>query len=156
MKISLFLTGKTNSPEIKILCEDYRKRVNRYMKMEEWVIDTASAKTTDPVKLKQAEGALLLKKIQPADFVILLDDKGKSYTSLKFAQHLESVFNQSIKNLCFVVGGAYGFSEEVYQRANEKLSLSQMTFSHQVIRLIFYEQLYRAFTIIHKEPYHHE
>lgn len=156
MKITLLLLGKTTSPDIKNLCDDYRKRINRYMKMEEVVLESPAAKVSDIQKMKQAEGVALLKRFQPNDYVILLDDKGKEFTSLRFAAHLENVFNQSLKNLCFVVGGAYGFSDEVYKRANEKMSLSKMTFSHQVIRLIFYEQLYRAFTIMHKEPYHHE
>jgi len=124
--------------------------------MEETVLDNSSVKVTEIQKIKEKEGELLLKKIVPTDFVVLLDDKGKEFTSIQFAQYLESSFNQSIKNICFVVGGAYGFSDAVYKRANAKLSLSKMTFSHQIIRAIFYEQLYRAFTIIRKEPYHHD
>lgn len=153
MKITLILVGKTAVKEVKAICDDYSKRINRYVKFEEVVID--SIKIDDIAKLKQKEGELILKKIQPTDHVILLDDKGKEYTSEQFAGQIEGYFNQSYKNICFIVGGAYGFSAEVYERANGKLSLSKMTYSHQIIRAIFAEQLYRAFTIINNEPYHH-
>ncbi|MBL0308592.1 MAG: 23S rRNA (pseudouridine(1915)-N(3))-methyltransferase RlmH [Bacteroidetes bacterium] len=156
MKITLFLNGKTTSPDIKNLCDEYRKRINRYMKMEEIFLEAVNLKSKDISKVKQVEGDGLLKRLTPTDYLILLDDKGKEFTSTRFAEHLESLFNQSLKNLCFAVGGAYGFSEDVYRRANEKMSLSKMTFSHQIIRPLFAEQLYRAFTIIHHEPYHHE
>lgn len=156
MKITLLLLGKTTSPEIKIICDDYRKRINHYMKMEEVVIDNSAIKLSDKQKIKDKEGELVLKKIAATDFVVLLDDKGKEFTSVQFAQYLETAFNQSMKSICFIVGGAYGFSDAVYKRANAKLSLSKMTFSHQIIRAIFSEQLYRAFTIIRNEPYHHE
>ena len=156
MKITLLLVGKTSSAEIKTICADYTKRINHYVKMEEVVLDNSNIKPADKNKVKEMEGEMILKKISSADFVILLDDKGRELTSLQFAQHLESIFNQSLKNIFFVVGGAYGFSDKVYKRANAKLSLSKLTFSHQIIRAIFMEQLYRAFTIIHHEPYHHE
>jgi|ERR1043165_6684589 23S rRNA (pseudouridine1915-N3)-methyltransferase len=155
MKITLLLVGKTGSAEIKSICEDYRKRINHYMKMEEVVLDNASIKG-ERQKVKDKEGELIMKKIAPTDHVVLLDDKGKEYTSIGFARYLEGVFNQSAKNIIFVVGGAYGFSDAVYARGNVKLSLSKMTFSHQIVRAIFYEQLYRAFTILRGEPYHHE
>ena len=150
------LVGKTSSGEIKSICSDYLKRINHYIKTEELIIETSSIKASDKNKVKEQEGELILKKIAATDFVILLDDKGRELNSLQFAQYLESVFNQSFKNLCFVVGGAYGFSDKVYKRANAKLSLSKLTFSHQIIRAIFLEQLYRAFSILHNEPYHHE
>lgn len=153
MKITLILVGKTAVKEVKTICDDYGKRINRYVKFEEIIID--SIKIDDIAKLKLKEGELILKKIAPTDHVILLDDKGKEYTSEQFAAQIEGYFNQSYKNVCFIVGGAYGFSTDVYTRANGKLSLSKMTFSHQIIRAIFAEQLYRAFTIIHNEPYHH-
>ncbi len=123
--------------------------------MEEVVIESG-LKSADTKKVKDKEGELILKKIIPGDYVILLDDKGKEFTSTQFAAYLEGLFNQSLKNICFVAGGAYGFSDELYKRANAKLSLSKMTFSHQIVRAIFSEQLYRAFTIINNEPYHHE
>jgi len=156
VKISCILVGKTTSPELKSLCDDYARRIQRYAKSEEIIIDNPASKITDVKKAREKEGEAILKRITPNDFVILLDDKGKEFTSLQFAAYLDNLFNQSLKNVCFVTGGAYGFSEAVYKRANAKLSLSKMTFSHQVIRLIFMEQLYRAFTIINKEPYHHE
>lgn len=156
MKITLLLLGKTTSPQIKSICDDYRKRINHYLKMEEVIIDNSAIKLADTQKIKDKEGELILKKINHTDFVVLLDDKGKEFTSVQFAQYLEATFNQSIRNLFFVVGGAYGFSDAVYKRANAKLSLSKMTFSHQIVRAIFSEQLYRAFTIIRNEPYHHE
>ncbi|HWB61972.1 MAG TPA: 23S rRNA (pseudouridine(1915)-N(3))-methyltransferase RlmH, partial [Chitinophagales bacterium] len=106
-------------------------------------------------KAKVKEGEMILKKIGPTDYVVLLDEKGKEFTSLQWAAQIEGLFNQSLKNLVYIVGGAYGFSDELYNRANAKLSLSKMTFSHQIIRVIFMEQLYRAFTIIKGEPYHH-
>lgn len=155
MKITLIVLGKTSSAEVKAICDDYRQRVNHYLKMEEVVLD-AGLKTTDATKIKDREGELILKKLAPGDHLILLDDKGKEFTSLQFAGYIQNLLNQSLKNVVFVVGGAYGFSDAVYQRANGKLSLSKMTYSHQIIRIIFAEQLYRAFTIINKEKYHHE
>ena len=155
MKITLILVGKTSSADIKSICLDYQKRISHYTKMEEVVIENG-LKSADTKKVKEKEGELILKKIAPGDYVILLDDKGKEYTSTQFAGYLEGLFNQSLKNICFVVGGAYGFSDELYKRSSAKLSLSKMTFSHQIVRAIFAEQLYRAFTIINNEPYHHQ
>ncbi len=155
MKITLILIGKTTSTDVKSICADYQKRISHYCKMEELVIETG-LKSADTKKVKDKEGELILKKIVTGDYVIRLDDKGKEFTSTQFASYLEGLFNQSLKNICFVVGGAYGFSDELYKRANAKLSLSKMTFSHQIVRAIFAEQLYRAFTIINNEPYHHE
>ena len=156
MKITFLLLGKTTSPEIKNVCDDYRKRINHYMKMEEVVIDNSAIKPADKQKIKEKEGELILKKLTPNDVVVLLDDKGKEFTSIQFSQYIEGLSNQSVKQVFFIVGGAYGFSEAVYKRANAKISLSKMTFSHQIVRAIFSEQLYRAFTIIRNEPYHHE
>lgn len=155
MKITLLLIGKTSSAEIKNICTDYAARINRYTKLEEVIIESPSSKITDEQKLKEKEGELILKKIPAADFVILLDAQGKELTSEQFAAQLENLFSQSLKNIVFVVGGAYGFSNEVYARANMKLSLSKMTFTHQMVRAVFLEQLYRAFTIIRNEKYHH-
>jgi 23S rRNA (pseudouridine1915-N3)-methyltransferase len=156
MKITLLLVGKTASAEIKAISTDYLKRINHYIRTEEVIIENGSIKASDKKKVKELEGELILKKIAPGDFVILLDDKGREFSSLQFATYLEGLFNQSLKNVCFVVGGAYGFSEQVYKRANAKMSLSKLTFSHQIVRALFLEQLYRAFTIMNKEPYHHE
>lgn len=107
-------------------------------------------------QVKEQEGTAILNKIQSGDHLVLLDDKGKMYTSVQFADYYQNLFNRGIKTTVFVIGGPYGFSETVYQRANEKLSLSKMTFSHQMIRLFFLEQTYRAMTILRNEPYHHE
>lgn len=155
MKITLILVGKTSSADVKSICNDYHKRLSHYTKLEEIVIENG-LKSADVKKVKEKEGELILKKIVVGDYVILLDDKGKEYTSEQFAAFLTGLFNQSLKNICFVVGGAYGFSDELYKRANAKLSLSKMTFSHQIVRAIFAEQLYRAFTIMNNEPYHHQ
>lgn len=155
MKVTFIQVGKTVSKEIKSITDDYSKRVNRYTKFEEVIIDNGSVKVTEPTKVKDKEGELILKKLATTDYVILLDEKGKEYTSVDFAGVITHLTNQSTKNCCFIIGGAYGFSAEVYKRANAKISLSQMTFSHQIIRAIFMEQLYRAYTIINNEPYHH-
>ncbi len=156
MKITLLVVGKTSSAEVKNICSDYLKRINRYTKAEEVVIDLPTQKIADKEKLKSKEGELILKKVNAADFLILLDDKGKEYDSVAFSRYVEALQNQSQKHVLFVVGGAFGFSHAVYKRANTTLSLSKMTFSHQIIRAIFLEQLYRAYSIIHGEPYHHE
>ncbi|MBL7776894.1 MAG: 23S rRNA (pseudouridine(1915)-N(3))-methyltransferase RlmH [Chitinophagales bacterium] len=156
MQITYFVTGKTNLAPIQQITAEYYKRLSRYARFEEVVIDNTAIKSTDPQLIKQREGELLLKKILPTDFLILLDEKGKEYTSVGYAEYLQKLFLQSHKRICFVVGGAYGFSDAVYTRANAKLCLSKMTFSHQIIRVVFAEQLYRAFTILHNEPYHHQ
>ena len=155
MKITLLAIGKTNSAEIRNIVDDYSKRINRYVKFEAVYIENSQQKFSDNEKQKIKEGEHILKKLQAGDYLILLDERGKEYNSVQFAEQLNLLFNQSIKNICFVIGGAYGFSEEVYARSNAKISLSRMTFSHQIIRIIFAEQLYRSFTIINNEPYHH-
>jgi 23S rRNA (pseudouridine1915-N3)-methyltransferase len=155
MKITLLAIGKTNSSEISNIVDDYSKRINRYVKFEAVYIENSQQKFSDNEKQKIKEGEHILKKLQAGDYLILLDERGKEYNSVQFAEQLSLFFNQSIKNICFVIGGAYGFSEDVYARSNAKISLSRMTFSHQIIRIIFAEQLYRAFTIINNEPYHH-
>lgn len=155
MKITLLVVGKTVLPEVKTLFDDYRKRINRYMKFEEMVLDNTSIRHADPTKAKIAEGELLLKKLQATDFLVLLDEKGKQHTSVAFAKWLQQEMIRSHRHIVFVIGGAYGFSDEVYRRANAQISLSSLTFPHQLIRLIFAEQLYRAFTILNNEPYHH-
>lgn len=155
MKITLLAIGKTNSAEIRNIVDDYSKRINRYVKFEAVYIENSQQKFSDNEKQKIKEGEHILKKLQAGDYLILLDERGKEYNSVQFAEQLSLFFNQSIKNICFVIGGAYGFSEDVYARSNAKISLSRMTFSHQIIRAIFAEQLYRSFTIINNEPYHH-
>lgn len=118
--------------------------------------DLKKTKNLSETEVKKKEAELILREVLPGDHIVLLDDKGKDYTSLKFADHLQQIMNRGVKRIVFIVGGPYGFDTSVYQKANEKLSLSKMTFSHQIIRAIFAEQLYRAFAILNNEPYHHE
>jgi len=157
MKISFLTVGKTEDAYLRDGIDKYVKRLKHYARVE--LIDLPELKNTkaltaDQQKTKEAE--MIFKKITPTDYVILLDENGTEYTSQQFANYLEKKGINSTSNLIFVVGGPYGFDSSVYQRANDKLSLSRMTFSHQMIRLFFVEQLYRAFTIIKGEPYHHQ
>ena len=154
MKIKLILVGKTNAKYLVEGEKEYEKRLKHYTKFEEIIIpDVKHLGKLSESELKKKEGQLILAKLENSDHVILLDDKGKSYSSVEF---LQQKMNSSLKSLVFVVGGAFGFSDEVYSRANLKVSLSKMTFSHQMIRLIFKEQLYRGFSILRGEKYHHE
>lgn len=156
MKITLLAIGKTDNKHLISLMEDYSKRLGFYISFElEIIPDIKKAKNLSESLQKKAEGDEILKRINPADTLILLDEKGKTYTSEKFSEYLQKKMNSGLKNLVFVIGGPYGFGEEVYDRANGKLSLSAMTFSHQMVRLFFIEQLYRGFTILRNEPYHH-
>ena len=157
MKIKLILVGKTNAKYLVEGEKEYEKRLKHYTKFEEIIIpDVKQSGKLSESELKKKEGQLILAKLENSDHVILLDDKGKSYSSVEFANFLQQKMNTSLKSLVFVVGGAFGFSDELYQRANSKISLSKMTFSHQMIRLIFKEQLYRGFSILRGEKYHHE
>jgi len=157
MKISLLVIGKTNKTFLVDGEQEYHKRLRKYIQFEKIEIpDLKNAKNLSETEIKKEEGKLILSKIQPNGLVVLLDDKGKSYTSVQFATWIQDAFNRSYKHITFVVGGAYGFSDEVYAIANQKMSLSKMTFSHQMVRLLFTEQIYRAFTILNNEPYHHE
>ncbi len=157
MKISFVVIGKTSSVEIAKLSDDYVGRIGRYLPFEMRVIaDVKNGKSLPNGVLIEREGEAILKGLKDDDFVVLLDDKGKQYTSIEFAKLISDKQNQSVRSLVFVVGGAYGFSKAVYGRANGLISLSKMTFSHQIIRPIFLEQLYRAMTINKGEPYHHE
>jgi 23S rRNA (pseudouridine1915-N3)-methyltransferase len=157
MKIILLSVGKTDENSIAQLIEMYQKRVNFYIPFEtETVPDIKNTKKLSEKEQKKQEGQSLIKALQPTDYVVLLDDKGKHFSSVEFAQFMEKKTHSVPKRLVFVVGGPYGFSEEMYGRANEKLSLSKMTFTHQMVRLVFAEQLYRAMTILNNEPYHHE
>jgi 23S rRNA (pseudouridine1915-N3)-methyltransferase len=157
MKIKLIIIGKTKS---KFLIEgenEYQKRLKHYCKFSELIIsDIKNSSKLSKKELKEKEGNLILKSIKNNDYVMLLDDKGLTLSSTGFAEFLNKKMVSSANELVFIVGGAFGFSESVYKRANTKLSLSKMTFSHQMVRLIFKEQLYRAFTIIKGEKYHHE
>ena len=157
MKVELVFVGKTSKNYFQDAIEEYTKRILRYTSFEVRVItDVKNAKNLSESQLKDLEGNAILKQIETSDFVVLLDDKGKSFTSKEMAFWLEQKQNQSIKKVIFVIGGAYGFSESMYARSNEKISLSKLTFSHQIVRPIFLEQLYRCFSIINGEPYHHE
>jgi 23S rRNA (pseudouridine1915-N3)-methyltransferase len=157
MKIKLIIVGKTNTAYLKIGENEYENRLKHYCKFEEIIItDVKNGGRLSKNELKIKEGDLILKNIGSIDKVILLDNKGKVYSSNEFSTFLVENMLYSTKSLVFIVGGAYGFSDNVYKRANDKLSLSKMTFSHQMVRLIFKEQLYRAFTIIKGESYHHK
>lgn len=156
MNINLTVIGKTDSPEITRIADDYARRINFYANFSVTALpDVKTSKKLPADKQKRQEGELLLKQFAPGDFVVLLDENGSEYGSAEFAAWIGKRMASGLKRLCFVIGGPYGFSPEVYARANERISLSRMTFSHQIVRAIFAEQLYRAFTIINNEPYHH-
>lgn len=155
MKIKLLLNGKTNDKVLQELSDRYVKRIKGFTGLEVEVIpDLKNTKHLSPEQVKDKEAKLILDRLNASDFVVLLDEKGKEFTSEQFAAFLQKQMNSGIKNLLFVVGGAYGFSEAVYKRANYKLALSQMTFSHQLVRVIFLEQLYRGLAILNHHPYH--
>lgn len=157
MKIKLLTIGATPKNYLFEGELVFYKRINNYVAFEKVEIpDLKRVKNLSKEQIKNEEGKLILQKIQSSDTVVLLDERGKELRSMDFAEWLQQIMNQGPKQLVFVVGGPYGFSDEVYTRANRKLSLSQMTFSHQMIRLFFMEQLYRAFSILKNEPYHHE
>lgn len=157
MKIVLLAIGKTDARYFAEGIEVYRKRLEHYIPFEIQLIpDLKNTKSLSVDQQKEKEGELVLKALQGGDYVVLLDDKGKEYTSMKFAEYIEKKTHTVSKRLVFVIGGPYGFSQAVYDKANEKLTLSRMTFSHQMVRLVFVEQLYRAMTILNNEPYHHE
>lgn len=156
MTIKLLAIGKTDNKELIKLIGDYQKRLSHYINFEFDIIpDLKKAKNLSEPQQKQKEGEFILGKLNQSDVLILLDENGKQLDSIAFSQYLQKHMNSGIKQLVFVIGGPYGFSEDVYSRANGKLSLSKMTFSHQMIRLFAIEQLYRAFTILRNEPYHH-
>ena len=157
MKIKLLAIGKTDNKHLIQLIEEYQNRLKHYIKFELEVIpDIKNVKKLSEVQQKEKEGALILSKLQNTDDLVLLDDKGKHFTSIEFSQYLQKKMNSGIKQLVLVIGGPYGFSDSVYKKAIAKISLSKMTFSHQMIRLFTIEQIYRAFTILKNEPYHHE
>jgi 23S rRNA (pseudouridine1915-N3)-methyltransferase len=157
MQIRLIAVGKTDHVAIQTLLEEYSKRLGFYIKFElEIIPDLKNSKNLSEASQKEKEGELILKKVQTSDELVLLDEQGKQYSSVDFSDYLQKKMNAGLKQLIFVIGGPYGFSAEVYQRANGKISLSKMTFSHQMVRVFFVEQLYRAFTILKNEPYHHQ
>lgn len=157
MKVALIVIGKTDAGYFVEAIREYANRLVHYIPFEMVVIpDIKNVKNLSEAQQKEREGELILKAVQPADYLVLLDEKGKEFTSAQFAAYLEKKMHAVSKRLVFVIGGPYGFSEAVYKASAEKISLSKMTFSHQMIRLIFTEQLYRALTILNNEPYHHE
>lgn len=157
MVIELIIVGNTVATYLETGIQEYVKRLKHYVRFSITVIpELKNAKSLREEQIKQTEGELIINKITHSDRVILLDSLGMKPTSEKLAEWLQSTMNRGTRKLIFVVGGAYGFSDTVYKRADEKLSLSSLTFSHQMVRLIFIEQLYRAFTILNNEPYHHK
>jgi 23S rRNA (pseudouridine1915-N3)-methyltransferase len=157
MKIKLLAIGKTDDKNLQTLIETYQNRLKHYINFElEIIPDIKNVKNLSEVQQKEKEGELILSKLAPTDQLILLDEKGKEYRSIGFSEFLQKKMNAGIKQLVFVIGGPYGFSETVYKKAQGKISFSKMTFSHQMIRLFVVEQIYRAFTILKNEPYHHE
>lgn len=157
MNIKLIAIGKTDNKSLQTLIDDYSKRLSFYIKFDlEIIPDIKNVKNLSENQQKEKEGELILAKITPTDQMILLDENGSTFSSLKFADYLQKKMNSGVKTLVFVIGGPYGFSEEVYKKAQGKVSLSEMTFSHQMVRLFFIEQLYRGFTILRNEPYHHQ
>jgi 23S rRNA (pseudouridine1915-N3)-methyltransferase len=157
MNIKLLAIGKTDNKNLQTLIEEYTKRLSFYIKFDLEVIpDIKNVKNLSESQQKEKEGELILSKLTATDQLILLDENGKSFSSVGFSDYLQKKMNTGIKTLVFVIGGPYGFSEEVYQKSQGKISLSEMTFSHQMVRLFFIEQLYRGFTILKNEPYHHQ
>lgn len=156
MKISLLVIGKTDTAYIRTGIEEYEKRLVRYVPYEMKILpDIKNSKNMSEEVQKEKEGELLLGQIAPSDYVVLLDEKGRECTSVEFSEFVAQKMLCGIKGLVFVIGGPYGFSDAVYKRCDGKISLSRMTFSHQMVRMIFAEQLYRAMTIMKGEPYHH-
>ncbi|MDP3313517.1 23S rRNA (pseudouridine(1915)-N(3))-methyltransferase RlmH [Lutibacter sp.] len=157
MNIKVVAIGKTDDKNLTILIEAYQNRLKHYINFElEIIPDVKNSKNLSENQQKEKEGELIIKKLTNSDILILLDEKGKEYGSVDFSKYLQKQMNAGIKQLIFVIGGPYGFSDELYKKATGKISLSKMTFSHQMIRLFVVEQLYRAFTILKNEPYHHE
>ena len=156
MKTTLLVVGKTTDAHIDTLIQDYQKRLTHYLPFSLVVIpELKNTKSLTMEQQKLAEGELILRQLTPSTDMILLDEKGREYRSVEFADFLQKKMSSG-RDVVFVVGGPYGFSQSVYDRANGKISLSQMTFSHQMVRLFFVEQIYRAMTILRGEPYHHE
>lgn len=157
MNIKVLAIGRTDDKQLQQLIDLYVKRLSHYVKFELEVIpDLKNTKNLSEAQQKEKEGELILKKLTPTDVLILLDENGKQFTSVDFSSYLQKRMNAGIKTLVFVIGGPYGFSETIYAKANGKISLSKMTFSHQMVRLFVVEQIYRAFTILKNEPYHHQ
>ena len=156
MHTLLVLVGKTNDSRIASLMEDYIKRINRYHRMEIQIVSESKKKGKINEKIqKQKEGVSILEKLKPGDWTIILDERGKSFDSVSFSKYINNKRSCAHKRMVFIVGGPFGFSDEIYNRCQEKIALSSMTFSHQMVRLFLLEQLYRANTLLNNEPYHH-
>jgi len=157
LRVKILAIGKTDNKQLIMLIDDYSKRLQHYIKFDlDIIADIKNVKNLSEKQQKEKEGELILKKLSPTDVLVLLDENGKQFTSMEFSSYLQKKMNSGIKQLVFVIGGPYGFSEAIYQKAQGKVSLSKMTFSHQMIRLFMVEQLYRGFTILKNEPYHHQ
>ena len=157
MNIKLIAIGKTDNKALQSLLDDYTKRLSFYIRFDlEIIPDIKNVKKLSESQQKEKEGELILAKLTPTDQLILLDENGMGFSSISFSDYLQKRMNSGTKTLVFVIGGPYGFSDEVYQKAQGKISLSLMTFSHQMVRLFFIEQLYRGYTILRNEPYHHQ
>jgi 23S rRNA (pseudouridine1915-N3)-methyltransferase len=157
MNIRLLAIGKTDNKSLQTLIDDYTKRLSFYVKFDLEVIpDIKNVKNLSEAQQKEKEGELILSKLSATDQLILLDENGTTFSSVGFSDYLQKKMNAGIKTLVFLIGGPYGFSEEVYKKAQGKVSLSEMTFSHQMVRLFVIEQIYRGFTILRNEPYHHQ
>ena len=157
MNIKILMIGKTDNSIMKTIVDDYSKRLSMYINFSFEVInDIKNAKNLTEIQQKEKEGELILAKLKPSDHLVLLDENGENFSSIGFSDFMQKKMNSGIKTLVLVIGGPYGFSESVYKKANGKIALSKMTFSHQMIRMIIVEQLYRAFTILNNEPYHHQ
>lgn len=157
MKIELAVIGKTSIGYLKQGIDEYIKRLKHYVPFEiKYIDDIKNTKNISKDQQKRTEGAKILSLLDKSDFVVLLDEHGKEYTSMQYSSYIQKRMLSGTKKVVFVIGGPYGFSQEVYDRANDKISFSKMTFNHEMIRLIFTEQLYRVYTIINHEPYHHE
>lgn len=157
MNIKLLAIGKTDNKALQTLIDDYTKRLSFYVKFDLEVIpDIKNVKNLSEAQQKEKEGELILSKLSATDQLILLDENGTTFSSVGFSDYLQKKMNAGIKTLVFVIGGPYGFSEEIYKKAQGKVSLSEMTFSHQMVRLFVIEQIYRGFTILRNEPYHHQ
>ncbi|CAM3897901.1 MULTISPECIES: 23S rRNA (pseudouridine(1915)-N(3))-methyltransferase RlmH [Flavobacterium] len=157
MNIKLLTIGKTDNRDLQSLIDEYTKRLSFYVKFDMEIIpDIKNVKNLSEAQQKEKEGELILSKITPNDHLILLDENGKTFNSVGFSDFLQKKMNAGIKTLVFVIGGPYGFSDSVYKQAVGKVSLSEMTFSHQMVRLFIIEQIYRGFTILRNEPYHHQ
>ncbi len=156
MRVTLLVVGKTTDKRIESMTDDYKSRLSHYIQFDMQVLpELRNTKNLTQEQQKEAEGKMILASLSAADMLVLLDEHGKEYRSMEFADYMQRLMSAG-RNVVFAVGGPYGFSKAVYERADAKLSLSKMTFSHQMVRLFFVEQIYRAMTILRNEPYHHE